>query len=68
MIPGVVVQTGDAKVFRAFRRRHLMTQKRLAELLGISLRTVQFIEGGYVKPTYSTVGKFRALQARHGGK
>jgi len=49
-----------------FRKEYLFTQKRLAEILGISRRTVQQIEAGLVTPLPQTLRNFLALKARYG--
>jgi DNA-binding XRE family transcriptional regulator len=54
-----------------FRGKHLFSQVRLAEALGISRRAVQYTESGRSHnpnwgciPTDETQAKFRALQAK----
>lgn len=55
--------------WRSFRLRFLFTQAKLAEILGVSRRTVQSVEAGRVTPATSTLRMFLALKARHeGGK
>ena len=51
-------RTKRAKEWRGFRRHNLMTQKNLAEVCGISRRTIQEIENGRVIPRFSTQRKF----------
>ena len=65
MRPGVKFQLGDTEVFRQFRKTHFLPQKRLAALVGISLRELQNIKGRVCHPTYIMVGKFRDSVARH---
>lgn len=48
-----------------FRKDFLFTQVKLADILGISRRTVQFIEAGELTPLVSTLRKFNALKAKH---
>jgi DNA-binding XRE family transcriptional regulator len=49
-----------------FRRKYLFTQKRLAEVLGISRRTVQMIEGERVeRPHPDTLRAFLTLKIKH---
>jgi DNA-binding XRE family transcriptional regulator len=49
-----------------FRRKHLFSQVRLAETLGISRRTVQAIEAASAKrPHFDTLRKFYALKAKY---
>jgi transcriptional regulator with XRE-family HTH domain len=51
--------------WRRFRKENLLTQIRLAEVLGISRRTVQLIEAGRVTPFPGTLRKFLALKAKY---
>jgi DNA-binding XRE family transcriptional regulator len=51
--------------WRAFRKDHLFTQVRLAEVLGMSRREVQLIEKGKVSPIQNTLRKFLALKAKY---
>jgi DNA-binding XRE family transcriptional regulator len=51
--------------WRKFRKDHLFTQVKLAEVLDLSRRTVQLIEAGKVSPFPDTLRKFQALKARH---
>ena len=48
-----------------FRKDNLFTQVKLAEILEISRRTVQFIEAAELTPLMSTLRKFRALKAKY---
>jgi DNA-binding XRE family transcriptional regulator len=48
-----------------FRKNNLLTQVKLAELLQISRRTVQFVEAGQHTPLRSTLRKFKTLQAKY---
>jgi DNA-binding XRE family transcriptional regulator len=50
-----------ARKWREFRKRNLMTQRNLAELSGISRRTIQMIEGAAIVPRATTQRRFRAL-------
>jgi ribosome-binding protein aMBF1 (putative translation factor) len=50
-------------VWREFRRVNLFTQKKLAERLKISLRTVQAIEGTELTPIPDTRRRFAELKA-----
>ncbi|MEM9261236.1 MAG: helix-turn-helix domain-containing protein [Bacteroidota bacterium] len=45
------------------RQRHRLTQKELAEMTGLSLRTIQRIEGGEVAPRAYTVRKIEQALA-----
>ena len=56
--------------FKRFRAKHLLTQKMLAEAMGISKRTVIFVENGVAKPhhvsiSYPTQRAFLALEAKY---
>jgi DNA-binding XRE family transcriptional regulator len=51
--------------WKKFRKDRLFTQSKLAEVLGLSRRTVQLIEAGKVSPFPETLRKFQALKARH---
>lgn len=48
-----------------FRKEYLFTQVKLAEILGISRRSVQNIEGCIRTPLPSTLRKFLALKAKY---
>jgi DNA-binding XRE family transcriptional regulator len=52
-----------ARMCRRFRKRNLMTQRNLAELSGISRRTIQMIEGAAIVPRVTTQRRFLALAA-----
>lgn len=54
-----------ARNWKAWRERRLMTQRQLAFALGITERSVQYIESGKVKPRSTTQARFRDLQERH---
>lgn len=54
-----------------FRAKHIFSQAKFAEALGISRRTVQYVETGKgarpgwaCLPHTGTIAKFRALRAR----
>lgn len=53
------------KEWTRFRKDNLLTQVKLAEVLGISRRTVQFIEAGELTPLASTLRQFRSLKAKY---
>jgi DNA-binding XRE family transcriptional regulator len=55
----------QSREFKAFREKHLLTQARLAELLGISRRCVIYIERGEVAISVRNVRQFRQLKARY---
>ena len=48
-----------------FRKEHLFTQVKLAEVMGINRRTVQFIEAGQLTPLPGTMRKFNSLKAKY---
>jgi len=50
-----------ARKWREFRKRNLMTQRNLAELSGISRRTIQMIECGAITPRVGTQRRFLTL-------
>ena len=47
---------------KAFRKAHGLTQMELAKKLGTSFATVNRLEKGHFKPSYSFLSKFAALQ------
>lgn len=47
-----------AKELRTFRQRNLMSQRNLAELSGISRRTIQQIENATIIPSFNTQRRF----------
>lgn len=51
--------------WKQFRRENLFTQVKLAELLGISRRTVQLIEKGQVNSFPDTLRPFMTLKAKY---
>jgi len=57
---------GLAQSFRRFRRKDLLTQKALAEAMGICRREVQYIESGQRSVGYRVRRSFLALQSRYG--
>jgi len=54
-----------AKEWKQFRRDHLFTQERLAEVLGVSRGTVQNVERERHDPMAQLESRFRALKAKH---
>jgi predicted transcriptional regulator len=56
-----------AKEWRAFMKEALFTEVKLAEVLGISRRDVQYIKAGLVTPHPRTVQRFASLKAMHKG-
>jgi DNA-binding XRE family transcriptional regulator len=45
----------------SFRKENLFNQKKLAEVLDLSRRTIQMIESGTITPHPSTISAFRDL-------
>ena len=54
-----------AKEWRDFMKNNLFTEKRLAETIGISRRTVQMVRAGNVTPHDNTLRIFGALKAKY---
>ena len=51
--------------FSRFRQDHNLSQKLLAEVIGISRRTIQSIEAGRILPHKATVDAFNDLKAKY---
>lgn len=56
-----------AKEWVDFRFDNLITQKTLADTIGVSRRTIQMIEAGSITPYPKTLRKFEAFVARTNG-
>lgn len=54
-----------AEEWRQFRRNHLFTQTRLADIVGISRRTIQQIEAGKITPHPDTLRVFATFRKKH---
>ncbi len=54
-----------AKLWREFRAEFLLSQKNLAELLGCSRRTTQYVEQGIVKPNQRIIAAFGDLYKKY---
>jgi DNA-binding XRE family transcriptional regulator len=61
-----------AALFVSFRERHLLSQVKLAELLGVGRRTIQYAESGKshrpewpCNPSRETMTKFYALKSKY---
>ncbi len=52
--------------WREFRKQALFSQRKLAEVLEVSIRTIQNIESASHTPLSSTLSRFRAVKARFG--
>lgn len=48
-----------------FRDEFLFTQQRLAEILGLSRRTIQMVESGKITPHPETLRVFAVLKGKH---
>lgn len=53
-----------ANQWRRFRQDHQFTQKRLADIVGISRRTVQQIEAGNINPHPITLRRFLTFKQK----
>lgn len=49
----------------SFRKNNLFTQKKLAEVLDLSRRTIQMIETGSISPHPGTLRAWKALVAKY---
>ncbi len=56
-----------AREWRKFRKKHFLTQQKLADVLGITARTVYNVEHGR-NVQLSTLGKFDTLRRRYAGE
>lgn len=54
-----------AKLWKEFRSENLLTQTALAELLGISRRSVQYTERAEIAPHKETDRRFHALMLKY---
>lgn len=54
-----------AQEWKVFRANNMFTQRRLAQVIGCSRRTVQQVEGAYVVPHLQTLRNFEALKAKY---
>jgi DNA-binding XRE family transcriptional regulator len=59
------VRKKRAEDWKSFRKENLFTQRRLAETLGVSRRTIQQIEGAYITPHQDTLRLFAAFQKKY---
>ena len=51
--------------FSEFRNLNNLSQKLLAEIIGVSRRTIQSVEAGKILPQKATLKKFEALRAQY---
>ena len=54
-----------AEELKTFMRDNLLTEVKIADLTGVSRRTIQMIRGGYITPTITTRRKIEALLSRY---
>lgn len=54
-----------AKEWKEFKKTNLFTEVRLAEILGISRRTVQMVLAARVTPQPGTIRKWNTLTAKY---
>jgi DNA-binding XRE family transcriptional regulator len=54
-----------ASVWRSFMNKNKLTQKFLAEITGISRRTIQSVVAGVIIPQKDTLQAFEKLQAKY---
>ncbi len=54
-----------AEEWKRFRQTSLITQRKLAERLGLSRRTIQQIEAAQVTPHISTLRRFDSFRQLH---
>jgi len=61
----IKAQEGLAAEMIAFRRKNLFTQKKLAETLELSRRTIQMMESGTISPHPASLRAWRTLVNRY---
>jgi DNA-binding XRE family transcriptional regulator len=54
-----------AQEWKVFRRNNLLTQKRLAHIMGVSRRTIQLVEGAYITPHPKTLRLFSQFKNKY---
>jgi len=54
-----------AETWKSFRIDNALTQKFLAEICGVSRRTIQNIETGTIIPQEGTIKKYEALKKKY---
>jgi DNA-binding XRE family transcriptional regulator len=57
--------TARALDWQSFREANKLSQRFLAEIIGISRRTIQCIEAGLVTPHQTTIQKFEELRQKY---
>jgi DNA-binding XRE family transcriptional regulator len=55
-----------ASEWKLFRRDNLFTQRRLAEIVGVSRRTIQLVEGAHITPHPQTLRRFEVFRIKCG--
>jgi len=53
--------------WKIFRKNSLLTQRQLAKQVGISRRTIQLVEGGYITPHHKTLRRFLLFKSKYDG-
>lgn len=54
-----------AREWKSFRRNFKITQRKLEDILDISRRTIQMVEGGRITPHAGTLSKFAITKNRY---
>lgn len=62
---GVVEREKRAEEMKTFLKNNLMTEAKLAEILGISRRTVQMVKSGRVSPQPATLRAWNNLVSKY---
>jgi DNA-binding XRE family transcriptional regulator len=53
-----------ANDWKLFRRNNFFTQKQLAEVIGVSRRTIQQVEGAHITPRDLTLRRFAVFKQK----
>jgi DNA-binding XRE family transcriptional regulator len=59
------IRLNNARDFFYFRKKNSISQNALAEIVGISRRTIQDIENGRIIPQAKTIAKFEQLRKKY---
>jgi DNA-binding XRE family transcriptional regulator len=54
-----------AREWKMFRRNNMLTQVRLADMIGVSRRTIQKVENRYLTPHQQTIRRFAAFKSKY---
>lgn len=54
-----------AQNWKLFRKNNFLSQRKLAEIVGISRRTVQLVEGEYITPKPQTLHRFATFKRKY---